>query len=145
MSLGHDSQVPDREDLRDRPMGDLLRQLGEQMSRLIRQETELAKAEISAKGKEAGAGAGLLAGAGVAGLLALGTLSAFLVLLLDSFMDVKLAAAIVALLWAAVAGALALAGRNRLRRAGPPVPEQTVETLKEDVQWAKTPTKSAGT
>jgi hypothetical protein len=72
-------------------------------------------------------------------------LTAFLVLLLDSFMDATLGAALVALLWAAIAGVLALAGRNRLRRATPPVPEQTIETLKEDVQWAKTPTKSAGT
>jgi hypothetical protein len=145
MSLGHDPHTPDREDLRERPMGDLLKQLGEQTSRLVRQEMELAKAEVSHKGKEAGAGAGLLTGAGVAGLLALGTLTAFLVLLLDSFMDATLGAALVALLWAAIAGVLALAGRNRLRRATPPVPEQTIETLKEGVQWAKTPTKSAGT
>jgi hypothetical protein len=144
MSLGHDPSAGG-EDLRERPMGDLLKQLGEQTSRLVHQEMELAKAELSAKGKETGAGAGLLTGAGVAGLLALGTLTAFLVLVLDSAMDAKLAALIVALVWAVVAGGLAMAGRNRLRRAAPPVPEQTVETLKEDVQWAKTPTRSAAT
>lgn len=126
------------EDLRDRPLAELVKQLADQTSTLVRQELDLAKAEMSQKGKQAGVGAGLLGGAGVAGLLTLGTLTACLVLVLATAMNAWLAALIVGVVWATVAGVLALAGRARLTRAVPPVPEQTVETVKEDVQWAKT-------
>jgi hypothetical protein len=80
----------------------------------------------------------MLGGAGVAGLLALGTLTAFLILLLNEWMDAWIAALILTVVWAAVAGVLALQGRNKVQEAAPPVPEQTVDTLKEDVEWAKT-------
>lgn len=126
------------EDLRDRPLAELVKQLADQTSTLVRQELDLAKAEMSQKGRQAGVGAGLLGGAGVAGLLTLGTLTACLVLVLATAMNAWLAALIVGVVWATVAGVLALAGRARLTRAVPPVPEQTVETVKEDVQWAKT-------
>ena len=130
-------------DLRERPVGELVKQLADQTSTLVRQEIDLAKAELTQKGKEAGKGAGLFAGAAVVGLLAAGALTAFLIMLLDGAVANWLAALIVGVVFAAIAGALALAGRNRIQRATPPVPEQTVETVKEDVQWAKTRRESA--
>ena len=133
------------EDLRDRPVGELVKQLADQTSTLVRQEIDLAKAELRQKGKEAGKGAGLYAGAAVVGLLAAGALTAFLIMLLDGALANWLSALIVGVVFAAIAGALAAAGRNRIERASPPVPEQTVETVKEDVQWAKTQRGSAQT
>ena len=133
------------EELRERPVGDLVKQLAGQTSTLVRQEIDLAKAEMSEKASVAGKGAGLLSGAAVVGLLAAGALTAFLILLLSEAMDAWLAALIVTVVMAAVAAALGLAGRNRIRAATPPVPEQTVETVKEDVEWAKNQKPSART
>jgi hypothetical protein len=126
-------------DLRERPVGDLLKQLSEETSTLVRQELALARAELEAQGKRAGMGAGMLGGAGVAGLLTLGALTATLIAVLDTAMATWLAALIVTVIWAAVAGVLALQGRNKIKEATPPAP-QTVETVKEDVRWAKTRT-----
>ena len=133
------------EELRERPIGDLVKQLASQTSTLVRQEIDLAKAEMSEKASIAGKGAGLLGGAAVTGLLAAGALTACLILVLSEAMDAWLAALIVAVVMGAVAAVLGLAGRNKVREATPPVPEQTVETLKEDVEWAKTRTPSART
>lgn len=130
-------------DLRHSSTGELVKQLSEQTSDLIRKEMELAKAELTEKGKVAGKGAGFLGGAGVSGLLALGSLTAFLILLLSEAMDAWVAALIVTVVWGAVAGVLAITGRDRVREATPPAPEETVESVKEDVQWAKTRAKSA--
>jgi uncharacterized membrane protein YqjE len=134
----------DPDALRDQSIGDLLRQLSEETSTLVRQEMALARAELTEKGKRAGTGAGMLGGAGIAALLTLGTLTACLILVLNEFMDAWLAALILTVVWAAVAGVLALQGRNRVQDATPPAP-QTVETLKEDVEWAKTRKSSAAT
>jgi uncharacterized membrane protein YqjE len=125
--------------LRDRSVGELLKELSTETSTLVRKEMELARAELQEQGKRAGMGAGLLGGAGVVALLALGSLTATVIALLDKAMDTWLAALIVTLIWAAVAGVLALQGRNKLKEATPPAP-QTVETVKEDVRWAKTRT-----
>ncbi len=97
------------------------------------------------KAGKAGAGVGMWGGAGVAGLLALGCLTAFLILALDGAMPNWLAALIVGLVYAAIAGVLYLRGKQRVEEAAPVVPEQTIETIKEDVQWAKHPTTSAKT
>ncbi len=129
-------------DLREHGTGDLVKQLADQTSTLVRQEIELAKAELSAKGKVAGEGAGMFGGAAVVALLALGTLTALVLALLDKAMDFALAALIVTLVYAAIATVLALGGRTRLKRGMPPAPEQTIETVKEDVQWAKSQAKS---
>jgi tetrahydromethanopterin S-methyltransferase subunit C len=123
---------------RDVPTGELVRQMSEQTSRLIRQEMALARAELTAKGKQAGIGAGLFGGAGVFGLLALGALTATAIAALDLAMDTWLAALIVTIVWAAVAGVMALLGKNRVQEALPPVPERSVESVKEDVQMTKT-------
>jgi uncharacterized membrane protein YqjE len=130
-------------DLRERPIGELLKQLSQETTTLVRQELELAKAEMAEKGKQAGKGAGMFGGAGLIGFLALAALTAALILGLDEAMKDWLAALIVGLVYAAVAGVLALRGRREVQQATPPVPEQTVETVKEDVQWAKTRTQSA--
>jgi uncharacterized membrane protein YqjE len=132
-------------DLRERPIGELLKQLSQETTTLVRQELDLAKAEMAEKGKKAGKGAGMFGGAGVVGLLALGALTAALILALDTAMDAWLAALVVGLVYAAIAGVLALTGKKEVQQATPPVPEQTVETVKEDVQWAKTRTPSART
>jgi uncharacterized membrane protein YqjE len=131
------------EDLHDRPIGDLLKQLSEQTTTLVRQELELAKAEVSEKGKKAGTGAGMFGGAGVSALLGLGAITAAAITLLDNAMSTPLAALIVGVVWFAIAGVLALQGRNKVQEATPPVPEQTTESVKEDVQWAKSRAKSA--
>jgi hypothetical protein len=117
----------------DRPIADLMRQLSEQTSMLVRQEMELARAELTAKGKQAGVGIGMFGAAGIAALYAVGGLTAFLILVLSQAMKGWLAALIVTVVYAAVAGILALTGKSRVQRGVPPTPEQTVQTVKEDV------------
>ena len=105
----------------DRSVGDLLKELSEQTSTLVRQELELARAELTQKGRAAGIGAGMFGGAGLFGLLALIALTACLVMALDRAMVDWLAALVVAAAYAAIAGALALQGRNKVREAAPAV------------------------
>ena len=128
----------DRHDRRDASTADLVRDLSEQTSRLVRQEVELAKAELSVKGKQAGLGAGMFGGAGVMGLLALGSLTATAVAALSLAMATWLAALIVTVIWAAGAGIAALLGKKKVQQAMPPVPQESVDSVKEDVQWTKT-------
>ena len=130
------------EDLRDRSLGELLKQLSEQTTRLVHQELELAKAELTEKGKQAGQGAGMFGGAGAIGLGALGALTACFILALDLIMPAWLAALIVAVVYGIIAFVLVKQGQARIKRATPPVPEQTIETVKEDVEWAKTQMRS---
>ena len=144
LSMAHaaNGNAASPDDPRERPIGELVKDLSSQTSTLVRQEIELAKAELQQKGKVAGKGAGMLGGAAVAGLLALGALTAGLIALLDKAMATWVAALIVMALWAVVALVLAKAGQSALQRATPPAP-QTIETVKEDIQWAKNPTGSA--
>ena len=121
----------------DASAAELVKQLSEQTSRLVRQEMELAKAELSVKGKQVGIGAGLFGGAGVFGLYALGALTAAAIAGLGEVVAVWLAALIVTVIWAAVAAVMALVGKGRVQAGTPPVPEQTVDSTKEDVRWAK--------
>jgi uncharacterized membrane protein YqjE len=129
--------------LRDQSVGELVASLSRDLSTLVRQEVELAKVEMSEKGKKAGLGAGMFGGAGVAALLALISLSVMAILVLNAWMKDWLAALIVTLFWGAVAGLLAMRGRQELQELGSPVPEQTKETIKEDIEWAKNPKRSA--
>jgi hypothetical protein len=129
--------------LREHSIGDLFSKLSAETSTLIRQEMALARAELTEKGKEAGKGAGLFGGAGAAGLLGAGAVTAGIVLLLDLAIAAWLAAVVVGLVYLAVAAFLGLQGRDRIQAATPPVPEETVETVKEDVEWAKTRARSA--
>jgi hypothetical protein len=138
------TQVPgDTGDLRDRSLPELLKQLSQETTQLLRQEIELAKAEVSEKGRKAGVGAGLFGGAGAVGLLAAGALTACFILALSEVMHPALAALLVAVVYGAIAAVLAIQGRQKVKEAAPPVPRQTVETVKEDVQWAKTQMPSA--
>ena len=132
-------------DLHDRPVGELLKQLSEETTTLVKQELDLAKAELSEKGKQAGLGAGMFGGAGVSALLALFFLSFAGVAALDTSIAGWLAALIVGVLWATVAAVLALQGKSRVQEATPPAPEQAIESTKEDVEWAKSQAKSART
>jgi uncharacterized membrane protein YqjE len=117
--------------------GDLVRRLSEDVSTLVRQEVELAKAELTEKGRKAGMGAGMFGGAGLFGVFAFAALTTALIIGLSEAMDAWLAALIVAIVYAGIAGVLAITGKQKVEEAGPPQPEQTVETIKEDVQWAK--------
>ena len=136
----HNADVPEA---RERPIGELVKDLAGQTSTLVRQEIQLAQAELTSKGKTAGRGVGMLVGAAIAGLLALIALTWGLIAALDTGLPLWLAALIVMLLWGIVGAVLATRGRKELQQATPPVP-QTVETVKEDIQWAKTQTGSAG-
>jgi len=126
------------QDPREQSFGTLLAELSSDVSTLVRQEIELARVEMTAKAKEAGKGIGMLVGAGVAGLAVLGAFTAFLIALLSEWMPVWVASLIVTVLWAIVAFVLLRRGQRQLKEAAPPKPEQTIETVKEDVQWAKT-------
>jgi hypothetical protein len=137
--------APDSNERRDRPTGELFKELSDQTSTLVRQEIELAKAELSEKGRTAGVGAGMFGGAGLFGVFAFAALTTCIIAALDSAMPLWLAALIPAVAYAAVAGVLALRGREKVQEAGPPVPEQTTESVKEDVRWAKTRAKSGRT
>jgi Putative Actinobacterial Holin-X, holin superfamily III len=117
---------------------ELVKDLSREVSDLVRQEIALARAEMMEKGRKAGRGAGMLSGAAVLGLAAVGGSMATLILLLDLVMPAWLAALIVTAAYAAVAAVMGLRGKEEISEAGPPTPERTVDSVKEDVQWAKT-------
>ncbi len=121
----------------DASPGQLASEVAKDMSTLVRQEVALAKAELQQEAKTAGAAAGALGGAGFAGYFVLVFLSLALMYALDSVMPTGWAALIVAALWGVVAAVLAVLGRKKLKDFNPK-PERTIETVKEDVQWAKT-------
>ncbi|MGI8562948.1 MAG: phage holin family protein [Candidatus Dormibacter sp.] len=132
------AQIPRDPDLRQAPLGDLVKQLAEETSTLVRQELELAKAEMTQKGKKAGLGLGQLGGAGIGALYALGALTACFIAALALAMPVWLAALILAVVYGMIAGVLALMGRRQLKESMPPTLERTQQTIKEDIEWAKT-------
>jgi len=134
-----------REQLQEQPLGELLKELASETTTLVKQELELAKAEMREKGRKAGPGFGLIGAAGAVALLAAGALTAFLVLALDEVMPNWLAALIVALVYGLIAVLLYVQGKGKVDDVGSPAPRQTIETVKEDVEWAKHPTRSART
>jgi MFS family permease len=127
----------------ERSLGELVRQLSEQSSRLARMEVELAKAELAQKGRQLGIGAGAFGIAGILGFFAFGALTATLILALAEAMDAWLAALIVAAVYAATAGVLALVGKRRVEEATPPAPERAISSSKEDVEAAKRSAREA--
>jgi hypothetical protein len=129
--------------MNDRPVSELMKDLSDQTTTLVRQEIELAKAEMAVKGKQVGIGAGAFGGAALVGLYAVGALTAAAVLALSTAVDGWLAALIVGVVYAAVAGVLALVGKNKAQAGSPPVPERAISSTKEDVEWAKTRAKTA--
>jgi len=137
MSTREEQTTAAQDELREHSTGDLVKQLSQQVSTLVRQEVELAKVEMGEKGKKAGVGLGMFGGAGVAGFLALWSLTFCVIFALDKGMPLWAAALIVAVIWGAIAGVLALQGREKVKEVGTPVPEQTAESVKEDVEWLK--------
>jgi uncharacterized membrane protein YqjE len=127
---------------RDRPTADLMRDLSNQTTTLIRKEIELAKVELDAKRKRATAGAGMFGGAGLFGLFGFGALTACAILALATFLEPWLAALIVGFVYCAIAGVLALRGKTQVQKATPPVPQQAVDSTKEDLEWVKARAKS---
>jgi len=138
------SRPEDPDALRQLPLGELVKQLAEETSTLVRQEVELARAEMTAKARHAGIGLGELGGAGIVALYALGALTACLIAALALAMPVWAAALVVAVVYGAIGGGLALVGRRQLERGMPPTPERTMQTIEEDVEWAKTQRPSSG-
>jgi hypothetical protein len=132
-----------RTQLEDRPVAELVRQLSDQTTTLVRQEIELAKAEMTAKGKQVGMGAGAFGGAGLFGLYSVGAITACFILALSTAVAGWLAALIVGVVYAAIAGVLALVGKKKTQAGAPPVPERAISSTKEDVEWAKTRAKTA--
>jgi len=130
------------DDKRNASTAELVKELSREVSQLVREEIALATAEMTQKGKHAGLGAGMLSGAAVLGLAAIGGSMAFLMLVLDSWMPAWLAALIVTVVYGAAAALLALRGTERISQATPPAPTDTIQSVKEDVQWAKTHAKS---
>jgi hypothetical protein len=134
---GHVDEPAGRTDRVDASPGQLAAEVAKDLSTLVRQEMALAKAELQQEAKTAGVAAGALGGAGFAGYFVLVFLSLGLMWGLDAWMPLGWAAVVVAGVWAVIAAVLAVVGRSRLKKFNPK-PERTIETVKEDVQWAKT-------
>ncbi len=130
-------------DLRDQPISEVVKTLSEEASTLIRQELNLAKAELAQKAKSAGVGLGMFGTAYVFLRLTIATGTAAAILALAIPFPAWAAALIVTILWLVIALVLILLGRSQLKRGLPPVPQQTIETVKEDVEWLKSRTRSA--
>jgi uncharacterized membrane protein YqjE len=126
----------------DRPLGDLVQDLSRQTSALIRQEMRLAQVELAEKGKHAGKGAGMFGGAGLVALYGVGALIAAAILGLATVLEPWIAAALIGILLLAVAGILALTGKKELDEAGPPKPEQALESVQQDVETVKARARS---
>ncbi len=121
----------------DQSTAALLRQLAEQVSTLVRDEVELARAELRQKGRRAGAGAGALGFGGVLALYGGGVLVAAATLAIDLVLPAWLAALVVGAALLVIAGLAAAAGRSQIRRATPPVPEEALGSAREDLDAAR--------
>jgi uncharacterized membrane protein YqjE len=121
----------------ERSTGELVKSLSEQVSVLVRGELKLAQLEMTRKGKRAGMGIGMLGGSGLVALYGLGCLIACVIIAISGVLAAWLAALIVGAVLLAVAGVAALIGKARLQRAAPPVPQETVSSVKADVEEIK--------
>ena len=126
----------------DKPLGELVQDLSRQTSTLIRQEMRLAQAELAEKGRHAGKGAGIFGGAGVVALYGVGALIAAAVLGLATVLEPWIAAAAIGAGLLLIAGVLALTGKKELDEAGPPKPEQAIESVQLDIDTMKARAKS---
>jgi len=133
---------PDAPHEADSSIPTLIRRLGDELSTLIRQELALAKAEVAEKARPAAASAGMFGGTAMFALGAFGTFTAFLIALIALALPVWAAALIVTVVYGAAALVLGLTGKKKLQEAAPLVPEQTAQSVKEDIEWAKTRAKS---
>ena len=121
----------------DKPLGELVQDLSRQTSTLIRQEMRLAQAELTEKGRHAGKGASMFGGAGVVALYGVGALVAAAVLGLATVLEPWIAGAAIGFGLLLVAGILALTGKRELDEAGPPKPEQAIESVQRDIETVK--------
>lgn len=128
----------------DASVRELITQLGADLSNLVRQEMQLARTEMTEKVKGLGLGAGLFGGAGAIGFWVIGALAATLILALGLVIPHVLAAVVVTVVYALIGLLLFLLGRRKLKDATAPVPKETFEQVKEDVQWLKGKTTSGG-
>lgn len=126
----------------DRPLGELVQDLSRQTSTLIRQEMRLAQAELTEKGRHAGKGAGMFGGAGLVALYGVGALIAAAILGLATVLEPWIAAAAIGAGLLLVAGILALTGKKELEEAGPPKPEQAIDSVQRDIETVKTRARS---
>jgi uncharacterized membrane protein YqjE len=129
--------------LHDKPTAELVKDMSDQAARLVRDEVELAKAELTAKGKQAGIGAGMFGGAGLFALYGVGALTAAAIAALSTAMATWLAALIVAVVYFVIAGIVALVGKSRLQKATPPVPQRAIESTRQDIDTTKARVKEA--
>ena len=121
----------------DQSTSELVQRASEQITRLVRDEIALAKAELTEKGKHAGIGVGLFGGGGVLAMYGVGALIATLIIVLDLFLPLWLAALIVTVVLFAIAGILALLGKRQVTKASPPEPQEAVASVKADVDEVK--------
>lgn len=125
----------------EKSLGELLGDLAREMSTLVQKEVQLAKTEITAKIGDAVRGSALLIVAGVCGFVAFEALVAAAILFVAQKFSAPVAALIVGGVLLLFAAMLGLVGFAIFKKSANPIPRQTVETLKEDVQWAKEQTK----
>lgn len=118
-------------------VGELVQRASQQTADLVRQEIRLAQAEMREKGKHFGVGAGLVGGGGLVALYGIGVLLAAVVMLLATALEPWVAALIVAVVLLIVAAILALVGRKQVEQATPPLPEEAVASVQEDVRHIK--------
>jgi hypothetical protein len=130
-------------DARDRSIADLLRDLSNETTLLVRKELQLARAELLEHAKPAVASAASFGATAMFGLGAFGAATAFLIAAIAIALPVWAAALIVTIVYGIAAAVLAQIGKKKLHDAGPPVLPQTTQTLKEDIAWTKTQPKSA--
>jgi uncharacterized membrane protein YqjE len=121
----------------DQSTSELVQRASEQITRLVRDEIQLAKAELTEKGKHAGIGVGLFGGGGVLALYGVGALIATLIIVLDLFLTLWLSALIVTVALFLGAAILALLGKNQVTKAIPPEPQEAVASVKADVDEVK--------
>jgi uncharacterized membrane protein YqjE len=141
--VSHDLDLASGErEKRQESVPELVKELTRDISELVRQEIELARAEVTEKGKKAGLGVGMFGGAAVLGMAVVGGSMATIIIVLDLWMPLWLAAFITTVLYASAAAVLAVRGRDELKQTGAPLPEKTKESVKEDIQWAKTRAQS---
>jgi uncharacterized membrane protein YqjE len=128
----------------DQSTSELVQRASEQITRLVRDEIALAKMELMERAKHAGIGVGLFGGGGVLAVYGVGALTATLIIVLDLFLPLWLAALIVTVALFAVAGILALLGRRQVSRAVPAEPREAVASVKADVDELKHAVKDRG-
>ena len=135
--MNHSADGAQPSSTQERSTAELVKEVSEQISVLVRDELKLAQLEMTRKGKRAGIGIGMLGGGGLVALYGLGCLIACVIIALSGVVAAWLAALIVGAVLLAVAGVAALMGKGRLQKATPPVPEETVSSVRTDVEEIK--------